>query len=294
MTTYHTTSTHVNNSDATFQSWITTLHNAIVGCGLVQTADTGQLDFSTAVKPGVANTSAGYRVYAFNDTLQATAPIFIKLEVGVGTSTTSTFGWRITVGVGTDGAGTVTLPIQLVTGWVSQATASFTGVNDTFACHREGAAWVVFYYENSTLGAMCAFAIFRSVDDNGVVTGEGASVYIHTNNGTGTLCGTLRFAATAAVLSSAGTFLPCLVPFALPDSHVGVDIQVFPHWNATPRIRQNPFAFGYLTSEITHGQSIVVEAFEGMPLTYMPLAGNTFGAPIPGYAATGACALIWD
>jgi hypothetical protein len=49
----------------------------------------------------------GYEIRQFDDTLQATAPWFIKLEFGSGTAAGDPSIW-ITVGTGTDGAGNLT------------------------------------------------------------------------------------------------------------------------------------------------------------------------------------------
>lgn len=61
------------------------IHTNLIDSGLVQTADTGQLDdFDNVLSLPADNVSAGYRVYELNDALSATHPIYIKLEFGMG------------------------------------------------------------------------------------------------------------------------------------------------------------------------------------------------------------------
>jgi hypothetical protein len=106
MATRSWTSNLNNTDDATFQAFaqgMSDMFNAL----LTKTADTGQIALPiVAARPAAAG-FAGYEVFRFNDDLQATAPIFLKVEYGQG----STLGWpavAITVGSGSNGAGTIT------------------------------------------------------------------------------------------------------------------------------------------------------------------------------------------
>lgn len=58
-----------------------------------------------------AGTVCGYQIWRMNDSLQATAPVFVKFEFGSGTSSDAASLW-ITVGTGTDGVGGITGTIQ--------------------------------------------------------------------------------------------------------------------------------------------------------------------------------------
>lgn len=94
------------DGDATFRQWAQGIHNALVAVGMVQTADTGQINLATAARPGALNTAAGYEIFRFSDALQATAPVFIKIEYGVGGALDRP-SIAVTVGTGTNGAGTL-------------------------------------------------------------------------------------------------------------------------------------------------------------------------------------------
>lgn len=93
-------------TDAEFRAWGAAINAAFTAMGLVKTGDTGQIDWTTVLKPTVANTVAGYEMWRFNDTLQATAPVFIKMEYGTGGGVTIQSLW-MTVGTNTNGAGSL-------------------------------------------------------------------------------------------------------------------------------------------------------------------------------------------
>lgn len=97
------------DSSGDLRAWIQIVHDALVAVGLIQTADSGQLVIGSAISPGSPNSSAGYEIWRFNDTLQSTAPVFIKIEYGGGNQAgNSNPAIWITVGTGTNGAGTIT------------------------------------------------------------------------------------------------------------------------------------------------------------------------------------------
>lgn len=97
-------------SAATFTEWVRSMHAALLAVGLVQTADTGQLNPVAGLSTPPAGSPGGYLIYRFNDTLQATAPVFIKIEPGAPPSSSDARvgGIWVTVGSGTNGAGTLT------------------------------------------------------------------------------------------------------------------------------------------------------------------------------------------
>ncbi len=92
------------SSDATFRTWGSAISSAIAATGWVQTADSGQVNWTTVTIP-TAGTFV-YEIWRAADALQATDPIYLK----IGYSRTSVNGPRIQVTAGTasDGAGTIT------------------------------------------------------------------------------------------------------------------------------------------------------------------------------------------
>lgn len=94
-----------HTSDATFRAWAQKL-DSVIRTFLTDTAATGQVDLTTMTRPAT-NTYAGYKVYRFADALQATYPIFLKIEYGTGT-VAANGEVRISAGTAHDGAGNLT------------------------------------------------------------------------------------------------------------------------------------------------------------------------------------------
>lgn len=296
MTTFATTGSFVNNTDATFRAWALAVHDAMIGAGFIQTTDTGQMDFATVLKPTTTSTSAGYVMYRFADAMQATAPIFIKIEMGMGSTLDTSFGWRLAVANGTNGAGSVAAALFVQTGWTSQPITSYAGVNNTWGCHTAGAGWLLFYYESNSVGAMLGFAIFRTPDDAGVPSGEGCSIYFKTPTSQGGSVSLLRFIPTPTVILNQNVSnSPACFPFGLTDYKIGVDIQFFPHWSVAPKVRLMPYAFSYINADLTHASPITTTVIDGVSRVYLPIAGlSIIVSAFGGASSTTSTAFVWQ
>lgn len=97
-------------TDAAFRAFGQAVNAALTGIGLVQTADTGQINWTTITAPTVNNTLAsGVEMWRFSDALQSTNPVFMQIGYGRGAGTTANaFLLRIKIGAGSDGAGNLT------------------------------------------------------------------------------------------------------------------------------------------------------------------------------------------
>lgn len=91
--------------DAEFRAWAQAIHDALIACGCVQTADTGQINLATVLRPA-SNADGGYEVWRLNDADQGTDPVYFKVTYGSATQPRQ----RITVlvGQGSNGTGTIT------------------------------------------------------------------------------------------------------------------------------------------------------------------------------------------
>lgn len=89
------------------RTWAQFIEDTLVTIGgWIVTTDTGQTLPSALVGSGTPNTKVGYRIYRMNDALQATSPVFIRIDFGCGSS--SNPGFWVTIGTGSNGAGTIT------------------------------------------------------------------------------------------------------------------------------------------------------------------------------------------
>jgi hypothetical protein len=138
MATTITSAVALNDTDARFRAWAQFVHDVLSNGGWVQTADSGQIDLTTALKPGATNTKVGYEIWGMSDSLQSTAPIYLKIAYGSGASNSNTIGLWFAIGTGTDGAGNLvdpadgTTPAYLIDQY-SQVTAAMltTGSSGT-------------------------------------------------------------------------------------------------------------------------------------------------------------------
>lgn len=174
MATFHSQLEHFLTGDASFRLWGSGIAAAIQGVGFTKTGDTGQIDFATVARPSASN-FAGYEMYAFSDTLQATLPVFIKVEYGV-TGSTATPALRVSVGTATDGAGTLSGQLSGTLSLTGMATVSASLVQQVFAAGSSRRLTLVetdFATANKSLG----FGVERTVDSSGNATADGYIVW---------------------------------------------------------------------------------------------------------------------
>lgn len=165
-------------STVLFQAWGSGVSAMLAAAGLVKTSDTGQIVWTTVANPAVVQTVAGFEIWRFNDSLQATAPIFIKVEYGNGNSTSTPSVW-LTVGTGTDGAGAITG--VMVTRRQSAMGTFSTGA---FPCHAVGDASSFLFSSCSGISTNYAimFGVERSRNASGVPTAEGIFFFVTNSN----------------------------------------------------------------------------------------------------------------
>lgn len=99
-----------SNTNAEFRAWGSAISAAIANCGLVKLPDANvgaQINWSTVSRPTANQTSQGYEIWRYDDSMQATTPVYFKLEYGSG-STAQTPAMWVTWGSGANGSGNVT------------------------------------------------------------------------------------------------------------------------------------------------------------------------------------------
>jgi hypothetical protein len=162
-------------SDATFRTLGSSISNAIAAVNIVKTSDTGQVNWTTVTKPASANVVAGYEIWKFNDALQATYPVYIKIEYGTGGNDASFYGLWITVGTGTDGAGNLT-------GNKSNRHYLYGNGNEsaTRASYFSGDTNRLAFclWPNLMSGQWCVFGIERTHDSAGADTNAGVHILL--------------------------------------------------------------------------------------------------------------------
>lgn len=259
--------TYSNSSDATFRAWASGVSAALQACGLVKTTDTGQIDFATVLTSTAADQVRGYEIFRFSDSLQATRPVFIKVEYGSGASVASSPGMWVSVGTGTDGAGNLTGNTS------RQKVASLTAAAGALTTFVSGSSnRIGFAVYTSHFGT---FMIERSKDDFGVDTGDFIVFAWKSAAGTASKGSVVvpHPSVSLAVVSIAQLMAPAPGVSGLAGNALGI-YPVFPWWYRS----LNPMLTNmtYWAIDLVAGTPLQVTVY-GQARTYMPLGTN--GAP---------------
>jgi hypothetical protein len=98
---------------AHYQAWGQAVHDGLVAAGLVQTADTGQVDWPSVNAVLGTNVHTHNEMWRFNDGRQGANPVFLNVQYG--TSSSATYPYlQVQVGTGSNGTGTLTGPTSTV------------------------------------------------------------------------------------------------------------------------------------------------------------------------------------
>lgn len=287
-------------NDASFRLWLAECEQMLQDCGLVRTADTGQIDPATATIPVANTTYAGYSVWRFDDSLQATAPVFLKCSYGRSNAAASVM-FGLQVGTGSDGAGnltgTTTSDLRNTVNGAIGTTGS--GVYTSYAIHREGFAALFFKAEGggTTTMSPIAFAIQRTVDNTGEPTADGLIVmrpYTQLNLNNDAVHVRLRFLPTIENSGTISSLTLGIVPGAITDSRVGLSPQVFPQWTMLPKQRPLMFTAASILDEVGAGAQFEMTIVGSAPRNYI-CVGNCFGRVLYGNPAVNCDIIIlWE
>lgn len=293
------TQTYVSNIDHTndvgFRAWAKELHDALIACGLVQTSDTGQINFTTATRPGT-NQSL-YAIYRFNDSLQSSRPVFIRLEYGTSTAAAGPQLY-ISVGTGTTGAGVLTGVISSRSSYGVQNTPSSTVTTFvTNVCVTAGAvavAWKMGAQSGVNTKGQAFFSVGRSCDDTGAITGDWVAITrFNTNTSSYPSVVVLDFVNSVTYPESFDGS-NCCIPQNTSSSLVGTSTQVYKHYVSTPRVRPLWHQVTVFVSEFgANSVFSTIPVGSTVSRTYIALGAPANYASIS--AATATClAMIWE
>jgi hypothetical protein len=292
MTTVAFTTVLQHSTDADFRAWGSEFRTQLAATGLVRTADTGQIDWTTVVRPA-ANTDAGYEIWRFNDTQQATAPIYIKFFFGTNASTTAP-RVRIQIGTGSNGAGTLTgLTNSAVTMNLNNPPPAAT-LYPSYFCHTEGFLGVAWKLNGASFGF--SFVICRTADPTGSNAPTADGAYFYGGVTTNANLSIFKFTSITSVVNGTNVSdCPCVVPGRITTTTVGSDTQVFPHFFGAPRVYP---AFGVCTlvqTEMSRGSTFTATLFGTTSHTFIAL--DAIGGPYAHASQNNtswAMAMLWE
>lgn len=286
-----------HDSDATFREWGSEFATKLAAVGLVQTSDTGQINWAT-VNRAAANNNAGYEIWRFNDAVQGTSPIFLRIDYGTAASSANAPNIKITVGTGSNGSGTITGTALTASFRVNAGVAQTSDTaRQSYMCAVDG--FFGFHWKDGS-GSDGTFFICRTCDSDGVADDVGAMVHW----GSGSAGGfdgrqALRFIATAAAYTRTTSIDSGALGanWQAPNTtSVGSDIQVMMGWTITPRVQPLFAVCGVRSNELAPGGTFSATLVGTTPRTYLtlPSTAGPFG-PISN-ASTGGLhmAMLWE
>jgi hypothetical protein len=297
--------------------WIENFRQAMLEIGLVQTADTGQFDPATFVytPPTAADVVITYLMFAFDDALQATAPIFIKVTIyatrrhGTGNYT----GGLVTVGSQTDGAGNVTGSDAVVfttnIGTTSTTTSTMPGWspgNPSYASYSKEKGFAGCMFSPGMNGfstqyfPIVGFLVERIPDESGTPTERGITIFGSDliTNSTTNVSNTPDFPNAPVMFGATVLFGDRVykhqhpVPF-FPSNTINVspanaDVYFMPGYHFTPEpIRAN--GFGAIARSLPKGTEFDVLVYGVDPSRFISMDYTTAWRPcaasVDAYAA---------
>lgn len=219
-----------NETEGSLRQWVGDFLDLLDGAGFVRTDDTGQVDPETVPHGGTTAGQYAYAVYRFDDALQATRPIFFRIDLC--TSAATNHALRLTVGKGTDGAGNITGVLRPQVG-LGIATHARWGTTDSYthlAAAGEGwAGFLGFTDMPSTAGSSVPrslvryFLIERTRAADGSPTGDGLMVLtandLLTSSGSAPSLTTVGYEPSVMTINyDTGAYLEQPVPVIAPHS----------------------------------------------------------------------------
>lgn len=209
-----------NATDAEFRAWGGGLSTALAAVGLVKTTDTGQINWATVTRPLTVSTFQGYEVWRFNDALQSTAPLFLKIEYGAAAGSASRPALRVALGKASDGAGTLSGLFGASPYTISSGSIGVTPAT-SYISSGGGSMLAIALWPTSSATVPLNLILDRSRDAAGAATGW-AVVFIPTN----TTFGTYVYSTAGTAVQSGPYPNPQIV--ALPSTTVAGVAPMYP------------------------------------------------------------------
>ena len=316
------------NNTAILQAWITNFHNKMIEIGLVQAADTGQINPATieAHTGGVSGQSYsfGFLLYSFDDDLQATHPVHVKFNFyskGISPFKLPMVFCNLiagnTNGAGLPGPGALAssaLGISVSSG----ASSQFGGRNDTgvsHACFSRDRGFFGISFAPGNYGgytysptptvfnyAPICVMVSRSLNSAGEPTGDCVEMftpYVNSNSTTSfnadLMFGGLASTPYQVTLSHSGFTAVNIYPFVDPDlpKSLGGTVQLIRAYTRYPAISPSYNVLAYPRTLMGRGQEFTALSGGVDPVNFVCLGTESgFRSVNQGPDALGWCAAM--
>lgn len=206
-------------SNATFRAWVQAIHDALTATGcLVEVADSGDIaDISTLVTPNSTSVQRGYKVYRFDDALQATAPVFVKIQYGSSNGGADYPGLWLKAGTTHDGAGGIGGQT------FAESRVGYTGIGEINKIYANKDGLAIYFGAASANDLAGLMVVGRTRNAAGQATGDGF-YYVLADNGNGVKWGVVPSAGSVPSQAASYGIFPSM------DAHHtkhGTDVAVF-------------------------------------------------------------------
>lgn len=281
------------NTDADFRTWGSTISAALATLGLVNTADTGQINWTTVVKPAGTSTQSGYEIWRFADSLQGTTPVYLKLTYGSAAAADRPSLW-IQVGSGSNGTGTLTG--QTNTQVQSAGSVSKTaGVTLPFwACGNSGELLLAVNVDTGGTNTVGFFlSVERPKDSNDTTTADGVySTWMSQNVGV-----TSQFVPASGTVpgssTGGGSGLPAVHPNVWSRSASGGNVDVCPVFVPIGGVWRYSHVNIHKAGDLAAAGSYTTTILGGSH-TYMSMDAAVTGTGAVAGGSSGAMSFRWE
>lgn len=295
MTTQSWSSALAHTTDAEFRTWGSELSTKLAAAGLVQTADTGQVNWVTVLRPA-ANTEGGYEIWRMNDAQQGTAPVYFRIGYGTASGATQP-RLQITIGTASNGTGTITGTALSTARTITVSGAPGASAYQSYLCVTSGFFGLIWKVSaNAAEVGYGSFFFARSVDTTGTPSATGGMALWGIGSQT-SVSGFqfLRFAATASITTNKtlATQIPCVIPGQPASSLTAAgNIQAYIWYMAIPDVVPLHSVASIVATEISRGSTFTTTLVGSSSHTYISV-GIPF-IPEPGATTTYGIAMLWE
>lgn len=168
-----------HTTDAEFRAWGSELSAALDALGFFpKSADSGQINWTTVMRASTGG-FAGYEIRYLNDSLNATAPIYVRIDFGTGLNSSSDPMIRYQIGKGSNGSGTITGQFLGPNNGSPGSVHSSSTSRPSYYCAVDGFIGFVFKYDGTSNYGFTSFILQRTVDDSGAPTSDGFAFFLN-------------------------------------------------------------------------------------------------------------------
>lgn len=274
MTTATTTTPIDHTTTAGFRAWGAEMKAQLSAVGLVNTADTGQINWATVNFTATASTVQGYEIWRFAD-----STLYIKFEYGTGSNGSGYPGLWVTVGTGSNGSGTITGSGVISTRvlWTTAGTAASTVASYPSYWSRTANHLAILWKTTAVGGTqpLSYLIIGKTVDGTGAATTTGYGVVCNDSSSGPALMYSVRLIATTQVFTGTTKFCTAIGEPTTSTDAAG-NFQVYEAYVNVPDVLPFLYGCGVNINDIPRGTTFSVNMVGATAHTYLSM-GNMYG-----------------